>query len=89
MTEQKQSDFKMEIEVNFDGTAQSVFYFNGKSVTSNYELNEHGIIKGLEKSNTLYDVLEELSNDGYDDTSDAIEEIISAMNNILFEIGEE
>ena len=88
MAEQKQADFKMEIGVNFDGTAQARFNFNGNSVTSNYELTDNGIIKGLGKSYVLEDALEELSNYGYENTAGAIEEVISAMNSILFEIGE-
>lgn len=88
MTEQKQADFKMEIGVNFDGTAQAMFSFNGESVTSNYQLTDNGIIKGLEKAYVMEDALEELSNYGYENTADAIEEVIIAMNSILFEIGE-
>lgn len=88
MAEQKQADFKMEIGVNFDGTAQARFNFNGESVTSNYKLTDNGIIKGLEKSYIMEDALEKLSNYGYENTADAIEEVIIAMNSILFEIGD-
>ena len=87
MMDEKTTDFKMEIGVNFDGTARASFDFNGQSATVNYKLIEPGHITGLEKSAVLDKPLEMLANFGYEDTADAIEEVISAMNSILFEIG--